>query len=56
MGKIVTVGSVRAIQSAQGDIHMVVNNKYLVMVSGSGSANDKMAYVRAVDVARLSKM
>jgi hypothetical protein len=56
IGKIVTVGSLRAIQSAQGDIHMVVNNKYLVIVTGSGSANDKLAYARGVDVARLSKM
>jgi hypothetical protein len=56
MGKIVTVGSQRAIQNAQGDVHMVINNKYLVIVSGSGSANDKMAYARGVDVARLSKM
>jgi hypothetical protein len=35
---------------------MVVNSKYLVIVSGSGSANDKMAYARGVDIARLSKM
>jgi len=56
MGKLVRVGSQRAVQAQNGDIHLVINNKYLVMVSGSGSANDKMAYAQAVDVARLSKM
>jgi hypothetical protein len=56
MGKIVRVGSQRAIQSTQGDVHMVVNNKYLVLVTGSGSAVDKLAYAGAVDVAKLSKM
>ena len=56
MGKIVRVGSQRAIQAQNGDVHMVINNKYMVIVSGSGSANDKVAYAQAVDVAKLSKM
>ena len=57
IGKIVRVGSQRAIQhNNSGDIHMVINNKYLIVVQGSGSAADKMAYAQAVDVAKLSKM
>ena len=56
MGKLVRVGSQRAVQAQNGDIHLVINNKYLVMVSGSGNANDKMAYAQAVDVVKLSKM
>src|SRR4051795_13134540 len=56
MGKLVRVGSQRAVQAQNGDIHMVINSKYLVMVSGSGNANDKLAYAQAVDVAKLSKM
>ena len=56
MGKLVRVGSQRAVQAQNGDVHMVVNNKYMVLVSGSGGANDKMAYAQAVDVAKLSKM
>ena len=56
MGKLVRVGNQRAVQAQNGDIHLVINNKYLVMVSGSGNANDKMAYAQAVDVAKLSKM
>lgn len=56
MGKIVRVGSLRAIQAQNGDVHMVINNKYLVIASGSANANDKLAYAQAVDVAKLSKM
>ena len=56
MGKIVRVGNQRAIQSSQGDVHVIVNNKFLVMVTGSGSAKDKLAYAGAIDFAKLSKM
>ncbi len=56
MGKIVMLGSVRALQARDGNVHLVVANKYLVTVEGSGSANDKLAYARGVDVAKLSKM
>ena len=56
MGKIVRVGNQRAIQSAQGDVQMIVANKFLVMVTGSAPADAKIAYAQAVDVAKLSKM
>jgi len=56
MGKIVMLGSQRAFQNMEGDVHMVINNKYLVTVQGNGSPNDRLAYARAVDVAKLSKM
>ena len=56
MGKIVRVGNQRAIQSPDGDINMVVGNKFLITVQGSASANDKIAYAQAVDVIRLTKM
>jgi hypothetical protein len=56
MGKLVRVGSQRAIQAQNGDVHMVINNKYMVLVNGSGNAADKLAYAQAVDVAKLSKM
>jgi len=56
MGKIVRVGNQRAIQNADGDVHMVVANKYMVVVSGSADAAAKMAYAQAVDVGKLSKM
>jgi len=56
MGKIVRVGSQRGIQNAEGDINMVIANKYMVVVSGSADAAAKMAYAQVVDVAKLSKM
>ena len=56
MGKIVRVGNQRGIQNPDGDVHMVVASKYMVVVSGSADATAKMSYAQAVDVAKLSKM
>lgn len=56
MGKIIRVGSQRGIQMHQGEVQIVVNNKFLVTVNGSASAADKLAYAQAVDLAKLSKM
>jgi hypothetical protein len=56
MGKIVRVGNQRAIQNPQGDIHILVANKFLVVVTGSAPAAAKMSYAQAVDFAKLSKM
>jgi hypothetical protein len=56
MGKIVKIGNERAIQNADGDIHLVVANKFLVLVSGSAGAKDKLSYAGAVDIGKLAKM
>jgi hypothetical protein len=56
MGKITRIGGQRAIVNNEGDVHMVIANKFLVVVQGSGSAADKLAYAQAVDIAKLSKM
>ena len=56
MGKLTRVGNQRAIVINDGDVQMVVANKFLVMVNGSAPAADKLAYAQAVDVAKLSKM
>ena len=56
MGKIVRIGNQRAIVTKDGDVQMMVNNKFLIAVNGSGSAADKLAYAQAVDVNKLSKM
>ena len=56
MGKIVRIGSMRAIVNNDGDVHMLVANKFLVVVTGSGPADAKLAYAQAVDVGKLSKM
>jgi len=56
MGKLVRIGDQRGIQTHEGSINMVVANKFLVTVEGSASAEQKLAYAKAVDVAKLSKM
>lgn len=56
MGKLVKVGGLRAIQSNDGDVIVVVANKFVVHVQGSADAASKLAYANAVDVAALSKM
>jgi hypothetical protein len=56
MGKLVRVGSQRAIQTQEGDVNMVIANKFLISITGSGAAADKLAYAQAVDIGKLSKM
>jgi len=56
MGKLVRIGALRGIQNGDGDVMLVVNNKFLVNVTGSADAASKLAYAKAVDVAKLSKM
>ncbi len=56
MGKLISIGDQRAIQTNEGSINMVVANKFLVTVDGSASVASKLAYAQAVDIAKLSKM
>lgn len=56
MGKLVRVGNQRGIQSQEGDIMLLVANKYLINVQGSADAAAKMSYAQAIDVAKLSKL
>ena len=56
MGKLISVGDQRALQTNEGSINMVVVNKFLVTVDGSADAASKLAYAQAVDTAKLSKM
>ena len=56
MGKLISVGDQRALQTNEGSINMVVANKFLVTVDGSADAASKLAYAQAVDTAKLSKM
>ena len=56
MGKLVKVGGLRAIQNHDGDVIVVVGNKFVVNVQGSADAEAKLAYANAVDVAALAKM
>ena len=56
MGKLIRVGQQRAIQNSDGDVNMVINNKFLITIQGSADAASKVAYANAIDVAKLSKM
>jgi hypothetical protein len=56
LGKIIKVGSQRAIQTREGDVNIVVANKFLVTVNGSADAASKMSYAQAVNYDKLSKM
>jgi hypothetical protein len=56
MGKILQVANQRAVQNPQGDIHIVVANKFLVIVTGSAPAAAKLQDAQGVDLVRLSKM
>jgi hypothetical protein len=56
MGKLIRVGNQRAIQDNEGNIKLVIANKFLVSVEGSADTASKMAYANAIDVAKLSKM
>jgi hypothetical protein len=56
LGKVVMIGGHRAIQSRDGDVHIVINNNFLVSVTGSAAPEAKLAYAQAIDVAKLAKM
>jgi hypothetical protein len=56
MGKLVRVGDQRAIQTQDGDIMLLVANKFLINVHGSADAASKLSYAQAIDIAKLSKM
>jgi hypothetical protein len=54
MGKLIRVGSQRAIQTNNNEIQMLVNNRILVVISGSASTEDKLTYAQAIDLTKLS--
>ena len=56
MGKLVRVGSQRAIQDGDGNVKMIVANKFLISVEGSADGASKLAYAQAIDFAKLSRM
>lgn len=54
MGRLVRIGEQRAIQGNDGNVQMLVDNRILVQVQGDAPADAKLAYARAIDVARLT--
>jgi hypothetical protein len=49
MGKMTRIGKRRALQTKEGQVIMVVGNRFLVMIEGSASMEDKTAYAAAID-------
>ena len=56
MGKLVPIGGQKAIQTKDGDITMMVANRFIISVNGSGSADEKLGYAKAIDIATLTKL
>ena len=54
MGKLIRVGDQRAIQTNNNEIQMLVNNHILVVINGSATNDDKLAYAQAIDMTKLS--
>lgn len=54
MGRLVRIGDQRAIQGSDGDIQMLVDNRILVQVQGNAPADARLAYARAINIAKLS--
>jgi len=56
MGKMTKIGKQRALQTKDGQIIVVVNNRFLVMVDGSASMEEKMAYANAINFSHLESL
>jgi|SRR5262245_16618217 len=54
--KVVPIGSTRALQSVDGDLHMAIGSQFIIAVQGNASVADKLAYARAIDLVALSKL
>ncbi|BCJ91947.1 hypothetical protein IZ6_26820 [Terrihabitans soli] len=56
MGKVTKIGKNRALQTKDGQIMLVVGNRFLVTIDGSGSMEDKTAYANAIDFDKLEAL
>jgi len=54
MGRLIRIGSQRAIQTSDNNIQMVVENRILVSIEGDAPVDAKLAYARAIDMAKLT--
>ena len=54
MGKLIRIGSQRAIQTSNNEIQMMVNNRIMITVNGSAPMEAKLAFAQAIDIAKLS--
>ncbi|RDV05374.1 hypothetical protein [Undibacter mobilis] len=56
LGKLIRIGNQRAVQNPDGDVMMIVANKFLINVQGTADSASKVAYAQAIDIAKLSKL
>lgn len=49
MGKMVRIGKQRGVQTNDGTINLVFNNRFLVTVDGNADTESKIAYAQAID-------
>ncbi len=56
MGKLIKVGSRRAIQTSDDDIQLIIANRFLVMVEGQAPMAEKLAYAKAINYDALESM
>ena len=54
MGKLVRIGDQRAIQTNDNEIQMLIGNRMLVTINGSAPIEAKLAYAKAIDIAKLT--
>lgn len=53
MGKLVKIGDQQAVLTEQGELQMLVDNRFLVTVTGDAPAEVKQTYAAAVDLSAL---
>ena len=56
MGKPIRIGSQRAVQTADNEIQMLVDNRILVGITGDAPIEAKLAYARAIDLAKVASV
>lgn len=56
MGRSVKIGKQRGIQDEDGKIMLIINNRFMISVSGDGPQADKVAYAEAVKLDALKNM
>jgi len=56
VGKVVRIGKHRALQTKDGQVILEVSNRFVVMVEGSASMEDKSAYAAAIDFKKLEAL
>lgn len=55
VGTIIVVAGQSTLQTRDGDLYVVVDNRYLVSISGSASLEDKLAYAGTVDYGAIAR-